>query len=89
MPNRNLQEQLRLLYEIQDIDTEILALRRKLKSVPLNIKKLEEGFQTQRQKLQAKQEELADTKKQQRSKSAEVEVQQEQHGIYMAQLRDV
>jgi hypothetical protein len=89
MPNRNLQEQLRLLYELQDIDTEILALRRKLKSVPLNIKKLEEGFQTQRQKLQAKQEELADAEKQQRSKTAEVEVQQEQRGKYMAHLREV
>ena len=89
MPNFDLQEQLRLLYEFQQIDAEILTLDNKLKSVPLKIKKAAAQLQLHQQKLQEKQEQLADTEKLQRSKTAELEMEGEQRSKYQAQLREV
>ncbi len=89
MPNLELQEQLRLLYEFQQIDTEILKLDNKLKSVPLKIKKAEAELQLHQQKLQDKQAHLADAEKLQRTKTAELEMEGEQRGRYQAQLREV
>ena len=89
MPNLDLREQLRLLYEFQQIDAEILTLDNKLKSVPLKIKKAEAQLQLHQQKLQGKQAQLVDTEKLQRSKTAELEMEGEQRGKYQAQLREV
>ena len=89
MPNLELQEQLRLLYEFQQIDAEILTLNNKLKSVPLKIKKADAELQLHQQKLQDKQAQLADAEKLQRSKTAELEMEGEQRGRYQAQLREV
>ncbi len=89
MPNLDLQEQLRLLYEFQQIDAEILTLNNKLKSVPLKIKKVGEQLQTHQQKLQEKQTQLADAEKVQQSKTAELEMEGEQRTKYQAQLREV
>ena len=89
MPNLELQEQLRLLYEFQQIDAEILKLDNKLKSVPLKIKKAAAELQLHQQKLQDKQAQLADAEKLQRSKTAELEMEGEQRGKYQAQLREV
>ena len=89
MPNLELQEQLRLLYEFQQIDAEILKLDNKLKSVPLKIKKAAAELQLHQQKLQDKQAQLDDAEKLQRSKTAELEMEGEQRGKYQAQLREV
>lgn len=89
MPDLDLQEKLWLLYEHQQIDTEILALHHKSNAIPLKIGKLEERFQTHRQELQEKQEQLADAEREQRSKMSEIEMQQEQRGKYLLQLRAV
>ena len=89
MPNLDLREQLRLLYEFQQIDAEILGLDNKLKSVPLKIKKASEQLQIHEQKLQAKQAQLADAEKAQRSKTAELETEGEQRSKYQVQLREV
>lgn len=89
MPNLDLQEQLRLLYEFQQIDAEILTLDNKLKSVPLKIKKADAELQLHQQKLQDKQAQLVDAEKLQRSKTAELEMEGEQRGKYQAQLREV
>ena len=58
MPNLDLQEQLRLLYEFQQIDAEILTLDNKLKSVPLKIKKAAAQLELHQQKLKEKQAQL-------------------------------
>ena len=89
MSNLDLQEQLRLLYELQQIDAEILTLDNKLKSVPLKIKKAEAQLQLHQQKLQEKQTQLVEAEKVQRSKTAELEMEGEQRGKYQAQLREV
>ena len=89
MSNLDLQEQLRLLYEFQQIDATILALDNKLKSVPRKIKKAEAQLQLHQQKLQEKQAQLADVEKLQRSKTAELEMEGEQRSKYQAQLRGV
>ena len=89
MPNLDLQEQLRLLYELQQIDAEILTLDNKLKSVPLKMKKADAQLQLHQQKLQEKQAQLADAEKLQRAKTAELEMEGEQRGKYQAQLREV
>ena len=89
MPNLDLQEQLRLLYEFQQIDAEILTLDNKLKSVPLKMKQADAQLQLHQQKLQEKQAQLADAEKLQRTKTAELEMEGEQRGKYQAQLREV
>ena len=89
MPNLDLQEQLRLLYELQQIDAEILTLDNKLKSVPLKIKKADQQLQIHQQKLQEKHAQLVDAEKVQRSKTAELEMEGEQRSKYQAQLREV
>ena len=89
MPNLDLREQLRLLYDFQQIDAEILTLDNKLKSVPLKIKKASEQIQIHRQKLQSKQAQLVEAEKVQRSKTAELGTEGEQRTKYEAQLREV
>ena len=89
MSNLDLQEQLRLLYELQQIDAEILTLDNKLKSVPLKIKKADTQLQIHQQKLQGKQTQLVEAEKVQRFKTAELEMEGEQRGKYQAQLREV
>ena len=89
MPNLDLQEQLRLLYEFQQIDAEILTLDNKLKSVPLKIKKADQQLQIHQQKLQEKQVQLAEAETLQHSKTAELEMEGEQRSKYQAQLREV
>lgn len=89
MSNLDLQEQLRLLHELQQIDAEILKLDNKLKSVPLKIKKAEAQLQNHQQKLREKQAQLVEAEKVQRSKTAELEMEGEQRGKYQAQLREV
>ena len=89
MPNLDLQEQLRLLYEFQQIDAEILTIDNKLKSVPLKIKKAEAQLRLHQQRLEEKQAQLTDAEKLQRSKTAELEMEGEQRGKYQAQLREV
>lgn len=89
MPNLDLQEQLKLLYEFQQIDAEILTLDNKLKSIPLKIRKAEAQLQSHKQKLQEKQTQLIDAEKVERSKDAELKMEGEQRGKYQAQLREV
>ncbi len=89
MSNLNLQEQLRLLYEFQQIDAEILTIDNKLKSIPLKIKRAEAQLQLHQRKLEEKQARLADAEKLQRSKTAELEMEGEQRSKYQAQLREV
>ncbi len=89
MPNLDLQGQLRLLYEFQQIDAQILTLDNKLKSVPLKIKKAEAQLQLHQQKLQEKQAQLVETEKVQRAKTSELKMEGEQRGKYQAQLREV
>lgn len=89
MLNFNLQEQLPLLFELQQTDTEILAVQDKLKSVPNKIKRLEESIHVYQQKLEEKQKQLADAEKEQRSKAGALEMQQEQRRKSQARLREV
>ena len=89
MLNFNLQEQLPLLFELQQTDTEILAVQDKLKSVPNKIKRLEESIHKYQQKLEEKQNQLADAEKEQRSKAGALEMQQEQRRKSQARLREV
>ncbi len=89
MLNFDLQEQLPLLYELQQTDTGILAVQGKLKSVPIKIKRLEGSFQIYQQKLEEKQKQLTDAEKEQRSKAGALEMQQEQRRKSQARLREV
>ncbi|MCH8289785.1 hypothetical protein IH992_01590 [Candidatus Poribacteria bacterium] len=89
MPNLNLREQLAGLHELQQIDIKILALHRKLESAPLKIKKLGEGLQIYEKQLNTKEEALSQAGKEQRSKTAQLEMEQEQRGKYQSQLRGV
>jgi len=89
MPNLNLREQLAGLHELQQIDLKILALHRKLESMPLKIEKLAEGLHIHEKQLNTKEESLSQAEKEQRSKTAQLELEQEQRGKYQSQLRGV
>ena len=89
MPNSGLQDQLGLLYQLQQIELTILSLHQHRQAIPLKIAKLEEEFQVHQGALDAKKEALAETERELRSKNAELTDQQEQRKKYETQLRIV
>ena len=89
MPKLDLHDQLQRLYELQQIDLEIIALYQQFKQVPARIEKLDSSFHVHEQKLAEKQQKLAEAEKAQRSKTGEIEMLNEQALKYQAQLRGV
>ena len=89
MPDLNLTLELAFLYDLQQIDAEILTRHKKLKLIPDDIRKLKEDFRVHEQKLNALKDQLSQAEKEQRSQSAEIEALGEQRKKYQAQLTAV
>ena len=68
MANEPLQQQLALLYQLQERDQELLSIQRKLQEIPRSIKQLESDVIESEEEMAAKSAELAETEKEQRSK---------------------
>ena len=89
MVNKSLQQQLALLYKLQERDLVLLSIQQKLQTIPRHIAQLEAGVTQYEEDLAAKSEELAETEKVQRSKNAEIEMNAVQREKYQTEQRIV
>lgn len=82
MANEPLQEQLALLYQLQEHDQKLLSADQKLQDIPNYIKQLQATVVQCEEAFTAKSAELAETEKEQRAKNVELEtnaLQREKH----------
>jgi len=89
MANEPLQEQLSLLYQLQERDQELLSVQQKLQEIPNNIEQLEASVVQHEDDMAAKSSELAETETEQRSKNAELEMNAVQREKYRDEQRIV
>ncbi len=89
MLNESLQQQLALLYQLQERDLELLSIQDKLQIIPRQIAQLEAGVTQYEEDFAAKSAELAETEKTQRAKNAELEMNAVQREKHQAEQRIV
>ena len=87
MANESLKQQLALLYQLQERDSELLSIQQKLQTIPRQIEQLEAGVAKYEADIAAKSEELAETEKTQRAKNAEIEMNAGQREKYQNEQR--
>ena len=89
MANEPLQQQLSLLYQLQEWDQELLSIQQKLQEIPQSIKQLEADVAQYEEDMAAKSAELAEAEREQRSKNAEIEMNAVQREKYRDEQRIV
>lgn len=89
MVNESLRQQLALLYELQEHDRELLSFHQRLQTIPRHIEQLEATVTKYRKNITAKSDELAEVEKGQRSKNAELEMNEVQREKYRNEQREV
>ena len=89
MANAPLQQQLALLYQLQERDQELLSIQQKLQDIPQNIRQLEADVVEYEEDMAAKSAEFAETEREQRSKNAEIEMNAVQREKYRDEQRIV
>ena len=89
MANEPLQQQLALLYQLQERDQELLLIQQKLQDIPQSIKQLEADVVEYEEDMAAKSAEFAETEREQRSKNAEIEMNAAQREKYRDEQRIV
>ena len=89
MANASLRQQLALLYQLQERDSELLSIQQKLQTIPRQIEQLEAGVAKSVEDLAAKSEELAEAEKAQRARNAEIEMNAVQREKYQDEQRTV
>ncbi len=89
MSNESLRQQLALLYQLQQRDSELLAIHQKLQDIPRQIAQLEAGVTESEEETAAKSAEVAEVEKGQRAKNAELEMNAEQREKYKNEQRSV
>ena len=87
MANESLRQQLALLYQLQERDSELLSIQQKLQTIPRQIEQLEAGVAKYEADIAAKSEELAEVEKVQRTKNAEIEMNAVQREKYQTEQR--
>ena len=89
MANEALRQQLALLYQLQERDSELLSIQQKLQTIPRQIEQLEAEVAKYEEDIAAKSEELAEAEKTQRAKNAEIEMNAVQREKYQTEQRTV
>ncbi len=89
MANESLRQQLALLYRLQKHDRELLSFHQRLQTIPRNIAQLEASVTKYKDEIKAKSDELAEVEKAQRSKNAELEMNNVQREKYKEEQREV
>ncbi len=89
MVNESLRQQLTLLYQLQEHDRELLSFHQRLQTIPRHIEQLEASVTKYREDITAKSDELAEVEKGQRSKNAELEMNEVQREKYKNEQREV
>ena len=87
MANESLRQQLALLYQLQERDSELLSIQQKLQTIPRQIEQLEAGVAKYEANIAAKSEELAEAEKTQRARNAEIEMNAVQREKYQTEQR--
>ena len=85
----DLHEQLARLYEVQQLDTKALSIHRHTRSVPQEIQKLDSALDTFKQEVKAKETEIYEAEKTQRSIQGEIEELDEKRNKLTMQMRSV
>ena len=89
MANEALRQQLALLYQLQQRDSELLSIQQKLQTIPRQIEQLAAAVTEYEAGIAAKSEELAEAEKAQRARSAEIEMNAVQREKYQTEQRTV
>ena len=89
MANESLQQQLALLYQLQEHDRELLSIHKQLQAIPRYIEKLEASVTKYKAEITAKSDELAEVEKSLRSKDADLEMNAVQREKYKDEQRVV
>ncbi len=89
MSNESLKQQLALLYQLQQRDSELLSIHQKLQDIPRQIAQLEAEVTESEKETTAKSAEVAEVEKEQRAKNAELEMNAEQREKYKNEQRSV
>ena len=89
MSNESLKQQLALLYQLQERDSELLSIHQKLQDIPRQIAQSEAEVTKHEEDTAAKSAELAAVEKEQRAKNAELEMNAEQREKYKNEQRSV
>jgi predicted nucleic acid-binding Zn-ribbon protein len=89
MANESLRQQLALLYQLQERDSELLSIQQKLQTIPRQIEQLEAEVAKYEVDIAAKSEELTEAEKAQRARNAEIEMNAVQREKYQTEQRTV
>ncbi len=89
MANESLRQQLALLYQLQEQDREMLSFHQQLQTIPRHIEQLDASVTKFKVEITAKSDELAEVEKSQRSKNAELEMNEVQREKYKKEQREV
>lgn len=89
MANESLRQQLALLYQLQERDSELLSIQQKLQTIPRQIEQLEAEVAKYEADIAAKSEELAEAEKGQRARNAEIQMNAVQREKYQDEQRTV
>ena len=87
MSNETLKQQLALLYQLQQRDSELLSIHQTLQDIPRQIAELEARVTEHEEVMTAKSAELAEIEKEQRAKNAELEMNAVQREKYKNEQR--
>lgn len=87
MSKESLRQQLALLYQLQERDSELLSIHQKLQDIPRQMAQLASGVTESEEETAAKSAELAEVEKEQRAKNAELEMNAEQREKYKNEQR--
>ena len=82
-------EQLARLYDVQQLDAKALSIHRHTRSVPQEIQKLDSALDTFQQAVEAKETEISEAEKTQRSIQGEIEQLDEKRNKLTMQMRCV
>ena len=89
MSNESLRQQLALLYQLQERDSELLLIHQKLQDIPRQIEQLASEVTESEEENAAKSAELAEVEREQRAKNTELEMNAEQREKYKNEQRTV
>ena len=85
----NLEEQLKLLVELQGLDTQILKIRRDLESIPQELKKMDYAFEDKKSDLKKLEEALIALQMKRKEKEMDLESKEGSIKKFQSQLNQI
>ncbi len=85
----NLEEQLKLLVELQCLDTQILRIERELESIPQELKKMDDAFEEKKSNLKRSEDALKALQMKRKEKELDLETREGSIKKFQSQLNQV